>query len=98
MADYKPDLPPDVKLPAGASINVEHADYKALTAVAREEGWSQSSFSKVLGLEVARSQRAPVASPTPAPAPVPAATVDFDKLPASQQFFHALANGPKGRR
>jgi hypothetical protein len=93
--EYKPDLPPDVKLPTGASINVEHPDFKALTAVAREEGWSQKSFSRVLGLEVARSQRSPVASPTPAPAP--AATVDFEKLSSSQQFAFALANGKRSR-
>jgi hypothetical protein len=95
MAEYKPDLPADVKLPAGASINVEHADYKALTAVAREEGWSQARFSKVLGLEVARSERARVANATPAPAP--AATVDFEKLPTSQQFYQALANSKRSR-
>jgi hypothetical protein len=95
MADYKPDLPPDVKLPEGASINTEHADYKALTDVARAEGWSQSSFSKVLGLEVSRSERARAAAPAPAPAP--AATVGWDKMTTSQQFHHALTTGKRSR-
>jgi hypothetical protein len=94
MSEYKPDLPPDVKLP-GASINVEHADYKALTAVAREEGWSQQSFSRVLGLEVARSERARAAAPAPAPAP--AAKVDFSKMTTTEQFAQALANSKRTR-
>jgi hypothetical protein len=91
--DYKPILPEGVTLPAGASINTDHADFKALTAVAREEGWSQSSFSKILGLEVSRSQRATVASPTPAPAPA----VEFDKMTSSQKFAYVLANGKRTR-
>lgn len=94
MAEYKPDLPPDLKLPAGASINVEHADYKALTAVARAEGWPQSSFSKVLGLEIARSERARAAAPAaPAPAPAP----DFSKMTTREQFAHALATSKRTR-
>jgi hypothetical protein len=93
LADaYKPDLPPDVKLPAGASINVEHADYKALAAVAQAEGWSQSSFSKVLGLEVARSGRAAAA-----PGPAPALKVDYAKLTTTERFAHALANSKRTR-
>jgi phage tail protein X len=52
MADYKPDLPEGIALPAGASINVEHADYKALTAVARKEGWSQSPSAACLALRL----------------------------------------------
>jgi hypothetical protein len=90
--DYKPDLPPDVKLPAGASINTEHADYKALTAVAREEGWSQKSFSRVLGLEVARHGRAAAAAPAPAPAPK-----SFDKMTTTEQFAHSLASSKRTR-
>ena len=92
MVEYKPDLPPDVKLPAGASINTDHADYKALTAVARAEGWSQSSFSKVLGLEVSRSERARAAAPA-APAP----KVDFDKLSTREQFAYSLATSKRTR-
>jgi predicted nucleic acid-binding Zn ribbon protein len=88
MTEYKPDLPPDVKLPAGASINTAHQDYRKLEAVAHEEGWSQKSFSRVLGIEVARSTRA---APTPAPAaPAPAPAVDFDKLSTTQKFAHAV--------
>jgi hypothetical protein len=93
--EYKPDLPEGVTLPAGSSINTAHADYQALTAVAREEGWSQTSFSRVLGLEVARSTRA--AAPTPSPTPTPAPAVDVSKLSARQQFAHALANGKPTR-
>jgi hypothetical protein len=87
--DYKPDLPEGVTLPAGASINTEHADYKALTAVAREEGWSQKSFSRVLGLEVTRSERARAAAPAPAPKP------DFSKMTTQEKFHHALVTGRK---
>jgi hypothetical protein len=94
-AEYKPDLPADVKLPAGASINVEHPDYKALAAVAREEGWSQASFSKVLGIEVSRSERARAANVTPAPAPAPAP--DPSKMTTREQFAVALANSKRSR-
>jgi hypothetical protein len=93
MTEYKPELPPDVKLPAGASINTDHADYKALTAVARAEGWSQSSFSKVLGLEVSRSERARGANSPPAPTAAPKA--DFDKLSTTQRFAHAFTTPSK---
>jgi hypothetical protein len=87
MAEYRPDLPPDVKLPAGASINTAHEDYRKLEAVAREEGWSQKSFSRVLGIEVARSTRAAPATAAPAPAPAP--KVDFDKLTTTEKFAYA---------
>jgi hypothetical protein len=95
MAEYKPDLPPDVKLPAGASINVEHPDYRALEVIAREEGWSQKAFSRTLGLEVSRSERARAVAPAPAPAPAPKA--DFSKMSTAEKFAHSLANSP-GRR
>ena len=91
--EYKPDLPEGLKLSAGTSINVDHADFKALAAVAREEGWSQKSFSRVLGLEFQRHERARAA----APAPPPAAKPDFSKMTTQQQFHHALANSP-GRK
>jgi hypothetical protein len=96
MAEYKPDLPEGMALPAGASINTDHADFKALTAVARAEGWSQSSFSKVLGLEVARSERARAAAPA-APAPVPAPKPDFSKMTTTEQFAVALASSKRTR-
>ena len=88
MADYKPDLPEGVALPKGSSINTEHPDFKALESVAREEGWSQKSFSRVLGLEFQRHERARASQPPAAPAPAP--KIDFSKLSTSQQFHHAL--------
>jgi hypothetical protein len=91
MAEYKPDLPEGMALPAGASINVPHEDYRKLEALAKEEGWTQKSFSRVLGLEVSRHERARAAAPAPAPAP------DFSKMTTQQQFNHALVNSP-GRK
>jgi hypothetical protein len=85
MTAYKPDLPDDVKLPAGASINTTHEDYRKLEALAKEEGWTQKSFSRVLGLEVSRATRA--AAPAPAPAPAP--KVDFSKLTTAEKFAYA---------
>jgi hypothetical protein len=95
MAEYKPELPEGATLPKGSSINVEHADYRALTAVAREENWTQKSFSRVLGLEVARHARAaPPAAAAPAPAAAP--KPDFSKMSVQQQIQHALANPKRG--
>ena len=51
---YKPELPEDVKLPDGHSINTAHADYKALEALATRHRWSQAAFSETLGLEAKR--------------------------------------------
>lgn len=97
MADeYKPELPEGVSLPQGHSINVEHADYRALEALAREEGWSQKSFSRVLGLEAKRSMAKGAAAPAPAPAPAP--KVDFSKLSTTEQFHHALLNSNPPKR
>jgi hypothetical protein len=93
MADFKPD----VKLPAGASINTAHPDYKALEAIAREEGWTQKAFSRTLGLEVARSELARAAAPAPAPEPAPAPAVDYEKMTTSQKFHYALVNGKRSR-
>lgn len=53
-AEYKPDLPADVKLPEGAKINVEDPRFKALQETAHAEGWSQKAFSKAIALEVQR--------------------------------------------
>jgi hypothetical protein len=92
MTEYKPDLPEGMSLPAGASINVLHQDYKALETIAREEGWSQKAFSRTLGLEVARSERARAAAPA-APAPAPAPAVDVSKLSTREAFAYALAHG-----
>jgi hypothetical protein len=89
MADYKPDLPEDMK---GLSINTNHADYKALVALAGEENWTQKSFSRVLGLEAKRvTAKAPGPAPAPA-APAPAPKPDFSKMSSREQFAHALAN------
>jgi hypothetical protein len=88
VSEYKPELPADVKLPEGHSINTAHADYKALEALAKEEGWSQASFSKVLGLEAKRTMAKAAAAPTPAPKPpLPA---NFSKMSTREQFTHAL--------
>jgi hypothetical protein len=93
MADYKPDLPEDMK---GLSINTDHADYKALEALAREENWTQKSFSRVLGLEAKRVMAPKPAASAPA-APAPAPKPDFSKMSARDQIAHALANSP-GRK
>jgi hypothetical protein len=95
VADFKPDLPDDVKLPDGHSINTAHSDYRALEALAREEGWSQKSFSRVLGLEAKRTLAKVAAAPAPAPAPAP--KVDLSRMTTTERFAHSLANS-KGRR
>jgi hypothetical protein len=73
--DYAPTLPEGMTLPAGMKVNTEHADYQALKAVAKEEGWSQKAFSKVLGLELQRQTRAAPKPAAAAPAPAPKAAV-----------------------
>jgi hypothetical protein len=93
VADFKPELPPDVKLPDGHSIDTSHADYRALEALAREEGMSQKAFSRISGLEAKRTMAKVAAAP--APTPKPALPANFDKLSAHQQFAHALAHGSK---
>jgi hypothetical protein len=72
----------------GASINVDHPDYKALTAVAREEGWSQKSFSRVLALEAQRHER--TRAPQPPSVPAPAPKIDYAKLSTTEKFQLAL--------
>ena len=57
MAEFTPTLPEGMALPAGQSINTSHEDYKALEAVAKKHGLSQSAFSDALGLELSRHQR-----------------------------------------
>jgi hypothetical protein len=94
MTEYKPELPADVKLPDGHCIDVNHSDYKALEALAREEGWSQAGFSKILGLEAKRTMAKAAAAPAPARAK-PALPANFDKLSSTAQFAHALARGSK---
>jgi hypothetical protein len=53
-AEYKPDLPEGVKLPEGATIDVNDPRFKSLQEMAHAEGWSQKAFSKALGLELQR--------------------------------------------
>ena len=91
MAEYRPDLPDDLK---GLSINTNHADYKALEALAREEGWTQKSFSRVLSLEAKRHMASRAAAPAPA---APALKPDFSKMSTREQFHYAIANSA-GRR
>jgi hypothetical protein len=95
MADYKPDLPEGMALPAGSSINVEHADYKALVGLAEREGLSQKQFSAALGFETERAmRRAPAPPAPPAPAPKP----NFDKMSTAEKFAYALARNHAPRR
>jgi hypothetical protein len=89
--DYKVELPDDLK---GLKVDVNHPDFKALQAVAKEEGWSAKSFNRVLELEARRTMAKAPAPAAVAPAPAPAPRVDFDKMSTRQQFAHSLANGP----
>lgn len=97
MAEFKPELPDGVTLPAGSSINTAHPDYVALEKLAREEGMTQKAFSRVLGLEVQRHERARAAAPA-APAPAPAAKPDFAKMSTQEKFAHALERSAAKRR
>lgn len=54
--EYKPDLPDSVKLPEGATIDVNNSRFKALQEIAHAEGWTQKAFSTAIGLEVQRVQ------------------------------------------
>jgi hypothetical protein len=90
MTEYKPELSEDLK---GFSVNTSHADYKGLEAIAREEGWTQKSFTRVLSLEAKRHMRqAPTPAPA-APAPVPAAKPNFATMSTRELFAHGLAHG-----
>jgi hypothetical protein len=97
VADYKPELPDDVKLPDGHSINTAHPDYRALEALATKHGWSQAAFSETLGPEAKRTMAKAAAAPA-APAPVPAAKVDVSALSTRDQFAYALQRGAAPRR
>jgi hypothetical protein len=97
-AEFKPELPEGMGLPDGHSINTSHADYKALEALAREEGWTQKLFSRVLGLEAKRTMTKAAAAPAPAPAPAASGVpANRDKMSAREQMAYSLANSP-GRR
>jgi hypothetical protein len=89
---FKAELPPDVKLPDGHSINTSDARYQALHSLAERERWSQKAFSDILGIEAKRvsaeHERARAAAPAPAPAP--AAKVDLSKMNFREKMQHAL--------
>ena len=86
---YEAKLPDGVVLPAGASINTEHPDFKALVGLAEREGLSQKQFSAALGFETERAMRK--ATPAPAaPPPPPAPKVNFDALSTTQKFAQAF--------
>jgi hypothetical protein len=74
VSEYKPELPEGM---GALKINVDHPDYRKLEALAKEEGWTQKSFSRVLGLEASRVMaQAPKPASAPAPAPAPAPKPD----------------------
>src|ERR1700733_7713761 len=98
---YKPELPVDVVLPAGYSVDVNHPAYKQLEAVATEEKWTQKSFSRVLGIEGRRqiaehAARAAAAAPAPAPA-APAPKPNFEAMATREQFAYSLAHSPTAK-
>ena len=95
MAEFKPELPEGMK---GLSINVDHPDYRKLEAVAKEEGWSQRSFSRVLGLEASRVLATKPAAPAAAPAAPAPAPADFGGMTPQQQMQFALERSAAKRR
>jgi hypothetical protein len=56
---YKPDLPADLKLPAGIEVKIDTSDpsYRDLAAFAHARGWSQSDLSAALGIFASREAR-----------------------------------------
>jgi hypothetical protein len=92
--DYTPTLPEGM---GGLTVNVDHPDYRKLEALAKEEGWTQRSFSRVLGLE---ASRVAAQTPKPASAPAPAAAApvkpDFSRLTTAQKLQYALENPRRG--
>jgi hypothetical protein len=97
MADeYKVELPGDLK---GLTVDTNHPDFKALTAVAREEGWSNKSFNRVIELEARRSMAKPApAAPAPAPAAKPELPANFATLSTREQMHIALQRSDVARR
>jgi hypothetical protein len=94
MGEYKPELPEGM---SGLNINVDHPDYRKLEALAKEEGWTQKSFSRVLGLEASRVM-AQTPKPASPPAPAPAPAKPFAKMTTQEQFAHALSRSVVNRR
>jgi hypothetical protein len=89
VADYRPELPEGM---GSLKIDTSHADYRALEALAREEGWTQKSFSRVLGLEakrvMAQSPKS-AAAPAPAPSPSPKPAKPFSEMSDREKLTHA---------
>jgi hypothetical protein len=58
-ADYKPDLPADLKLPSGIEFKIDTADpsYRDLAAFAHARGWDQEAFSTAIGIFASREAR-----------------------------------------
>jgi len=56
---YRPDLPADLKLPAGIEVKIDTSDpsYRDLAAFAHARGWSQSDLSAALGIFASREAR-----------------------------------------
>jgi hypothetical protein len=94
---FKAELPPDVKLPEGFSIRTDDPRYQDLHSLAEREGWSQSAFSNLLGIEARRVAAEHERARAVAPAPAPAAKPDFARMSTREQMHYALANGPKTR-
>lgn len=46
---YKPELPKDLKIPAGMEVKTDDPLYVAVRQMAHEEGWTQGQFSRAIG-------------------------------------------------
>lgn len=77
--EYRPELPEGFA--PGLKISVDHPDYRKLEALAREEGWTQKSFSRVLGLEASRVLAHQATKPAPP---------DYSRMSTSQKLHLAL--------
>jgi hypothetical protein len=57
---YKPELPKDLKIPAGMEVKTDDPLYIAVRQMAHEEGWTQGQFSRAIGeyakIEVAKHE------------------------------------------
>src|SRR5262249_22129927 len=65
-ADYRADLPKNLKLPQGIEVKIDTADpaFAALRNFAHSRGWSQDDFSTALGIYAAREAREAAAMQT----------------------------------
>lgn len=46
---YKPELPKDLKIPAGMEVKTDDPLYLAVRQMAHEEGWTQGQFTRAIG-------------------------------------------------